>query len=168
MSYKIKNLLFHPKTFFGELKKEKNYKKTIKLFVIFSLIVYLFWFIKIILQTKNIPFYSGPSYYDFLFGYFGLFPIIYALIFLIFDIIILLIFTLVVTGLAKFICSLRKIKITFRKMWIISVYSLIAWVLSSIFDFIIYFINIESLKYVGHVFWAYYFILLIIGISKNK
>ncbi len=168
MTNQIKKLLIHPKMFFRGLKEEKSYKKALVPFIVFSLLIYIFWFIKIILQVNNTPFYSGPSYYDFLFGNFGLFFTIYALVFLIADIIISLFFTLVIVALAKFICYLIKVKISLNKIWIISVYSLIAFVLASLFHFIAYFINTAFLKYVGYVFYAYYLVLLIIGIFENR
>ncbi len=166
---KLKNLLIYPKDFF--LESKNNYKKATISFLIFSFLIFFFWFLKILLQVNNIPVSSNLDQFNQLFGSFGLSFTAYFFIFLLADILLILTFSLIITILTKLVALILKINITLKNIWIISVYSLIAFVFALLYQLLVYLLNIPSLKVIGHLFYVYYLLLLATGIRaimKNK
>ncbi len=168
MESRIYYLLTNPKQFFTSLSKEKNHTATIVYFLAFSLIIFLFWFVKIILQINRSPNNLGNQYFATLFYPFDLQAIFYLFIFLLADILIISLFSLVMVLLIKSVLWIFKTSATAVSIFRVSVYALFAFVLQSLFYFAVYLFDIPSLRKWGYVFSTYYVILLIIGTINGR
>ena len=164
----IIKLLTNPKAFFGKLNVDKGNKNAVIIFLTFSALIFFLWFVKTLFQVKNIPFPSESTMFNQLFGSFGLPFVVYFLIFLLADVLLILLFSLAIVLLTKLVTLILKIKISLRAIWMISVYSLIAFVFALLFRLVVYLINIPSLEVLGHIFYVYYLILLVLGVRLLK
>lgn len=163
-------LIANPEKFFKKLKNDNDYKKHFLFLFIISVSFYIHWFSKVLLNLNNQHLNEQEiSIYSYFFDSLNIKFIYYLIIFLIVDVFIVYIFTIILSILLKGICYLLNINLSFRNLLKITIYSLTPTILTL---FITLFFYISNWQYVP--FYIQYFpdllvlFLLIIGIKTTS
>jgi hypothetical protein len=128
----VKKLLFKPNVFFNELKKNLDFKQALVYYILLSFIFYLSWFIYIMITVRYFPY--SPDYVTFVNIYrsFSMLFVVGLLLSILTQFFTVLVISLVLSIVGKIILFLLTKKLSYIKIWSVSVYSLTPYIIGQI------------------------------------
>ena len=157
----------NPKKFFKKLKNDNNYKKHFLYLFIISIGLYMSWFGKILSKLN----YDEQEIliYGYFFDLLNLKFVYYLMIFLIVDVVIVCIFTIIIAILSKYISLLFNVKLSFKNFWKITIYSLTPIILTLLINIVSYLFDWKYIPfYIQYLPDLLVLFLLIIGIMTTS
>ena len=162
----IIDVIISPRSFFSRIKK-LNTNQTLIYSLIISLLIFLFYMLRVFYEFSNKILPMDLAHYNILFIEFDLFKLFYFLAFFVLSFIIFLTISLMMSLLCYFILILMKRTIEFSLLWKIIVFSMTPLIFDQLVDLLIS-ISRKEIYYTSYFFYGYITILVYMGIYYSK